>query len=61
MQTKLPPQALAEPKFCPFCGCDKVGFRNCWSGLRSDDAPTNIVDLDEYQCEGACEGRSFWS
>ena len=49
-----------DPIACPFCSGNLVVFTAKWSGLSSDEYPSNKADLDEYQCRGDCCGRSFW-
>ena len=41
---------------CPFCGSNEV--REICTTLT--DVLGEDMDLDEYQCHGKCEGRSFW-
>ena len=47
-------------KFCPHCGsCAGIMRVAEWHAVSKDD-PDNECDLDEYQCHGDCEGKSFW-
>ena len=39
---------------------DSVRYRRAVHFLCDCEDPDNVADLTEYQCEGACEGRSFW-
>lgn len=48
------------PKACPFCCQPRLVALTDWTAT-SDDEPANVATLTEYQCEGACEGRSFWA
>ena len=55
------PDWSVEPLLCPFCGGNKVVFVNTWVANSGDLCDKdNVAELDEYQCEGSCEGRSFW-
>lgn len=49
----------SPPICCPYCGSDRLIGLTVWRAY-SDEDPDNVADLTEYQCEGACEGRSFW-
>ncbi len=55
----LPAGFYGDPTVCPWCAGTNVVFITGWSGMTSDDDPTNKVDLDEFQCKD-CAGRSFW-
>lgn len=55
------PNFKPEPSLCPFCGSGKIVFVNTWRANSEDPSDKdNVAELDEYQCEGSCEGRSFW-
>ena len=45
---------------CPYCGGPDFVQLTEWTAT-SDDDPENTATLTEYQCTGACEGRSFWA
>lgn len=51
-----------EPALCPFCGGSKVSFVNGYRSLINAELTTDGIlwDLDEWQCRGACDGRSFF-
>ena len=52
----------SEPSHCPFCGGESVRFVNTWRAYSEEPGDqSNVAHLDEYQCHGACEGRSFWA
>lgn len=55
-------KTAAPPRFCPYCGGPKL--RDCveWSARSLDTSDRdNTATLTEYQCDGDCEGRSFWA
>jgi len=49
----------SKPQCCPYCGSDDIREIVEWEATSTEDAE-NTARLTEYQCEGACEGRSFW-
>ena len=61
-QVALPVTRESKPPiFCPYCGCQSVTQPLVvWAAYSTDDL-ANTAELDEHQCEGACEGRSFWA
>jgi hypothetical protein len=49
------------PKFCPFCGSGAKLVKILeWEARNLDDRRNNCF-VDEYQCHGDCEGKSFWA
>lgn len=49
-----------RPTLCPYCAGSEVQEIAQWSAQSIED-PGNTCVIAEYQCQGACEGRSFWS
>lgn len=50
-----------DPQFCPYCGGTAIVFTNTWRAVSEEPHDCgNTAELDEYQCQGMCEGRSFW-
>lgn len=51
-----------EPHTCPFCGSRSVYFINGYQALTNPELQCDGVawDMDEYQCLGTCQGRSFF-
>jgi hypothetical protein len=49
------------PRYCPYCGGSNVRDVDVVWEAKSTEEPDNTGDLAEYQCHGACEGRSFWA
>jgi hypothetical protein len=48
-------------QYCPYCGKATItDFCPDWQARSLEDA-TNEATLQEYQCTGLCEGRSFWA
>jgi hypothetical protein len=49
------------PICCPYCGSKEfvVLDGNTWKATSEED-PANTAELTECQCQGACEGRSFF-
>ena len=50
----------SKPICCPFCGSRKISEFAEWVAASTDDT-CNIALVIEYQCNGNCEGRSFWT
>jgi len=49
------------PKFCPFCGDNEIrDVERAWVA-ECVQAGALSTDLKEYQCQGECQGRSFWA
>jgi len=53
------PDWIGPPRACPFCGSTALIEVGGWK-LMSLEEPDNTCEGAEYQCQGACEGRSFW-
>lgn len=54
-----------DPICCPYCGEKEVSFVNSITVVVTSNEMepgdrSSSMDLDEYQCRGVCEGRSFW-
>jgi hypothetical protein len=50
-----------SPKFCPYCGHATIRDSCPVWHATSLEEPDNDAELQEYQCTGECEGRSFWA
>jgi hypothetical protein len=52
---------LDPVRFCPYCGKETVRD-SCpeWHASSMEEEGNSAV-LQEYQCTGTCEGRSFWA
>lgn len=49
----------SKPVCCPYCGSTDIREIVEWESTSAQD-DENTVRQIEYQCQGACEGRSFW-
>ena len=60
MTTPEPSLGSDKPvRYCPFCGGHSIVKLTTWS-VQSDEDPENNGMVYEYQCEGECQGRSFF-
>jgi len=50
----------SKPACCPYCGGRDIQEIVEWEATSTQD-DDNTCRQTEYQCDGACEGRSFWS
>ncbi len=50
----------SRPICCPFCTGPVSAPLTEWSAVSVEDNG-NVCTLEEYQCEGACQGRSFFA
>lgn len=50
----------SHPVCCPFCGGKDIAVSAEWQATSGEDAD-NASTLQEYQCRGDCNGRSFWA
>lgn len=49
-----------KPLVCPHCGGAEIQQSGGWRAVAENDE-NNTVMLAEYQCQAACQGRSFWA
>ena len=55
----IPVDSNPKPSFYPFCGTRSIIEIGEWKATSNDDIE-NTESLIEYQCQGNCQGRSFW-
>ena len=48
-----------KPVCCPYCGSKDLVEIVEWEASSTEDED-NTCRQTEVQCQGACEGRSFW-
>lgn len=49
----------SKPVCCPFCGSKGIREIVEWESTSIED-DENTCRQTEYQCQGECQGRSFW-
>lgn len=50
----------SNPMCCPYCGSKEILAVEEWEATSTVEEE-NTVQQTEYQCQGPCDGRSFWS